>query len=191
MDSVTVIAAVWGFAEATLFFIVPDVWLTLVAVIDGSLAVRAGVAALAGAVVGGIATERWGRAHPAGARRAIAAVPGISAAMIDRVDDDVRRQGLRAIFAGPLRGVPYKIYAAAVGAQGRALLPFLLVSIPARVPRMALLTAAAWALGRWPMDQAAIPTRFAVVGALWVAFYSWYFHAMSARSGQSNVIVHP
>jgi membrane protein YqaA with SNARE-associated domain len=179
MDGVSVVALAWGFAEATLFFIVPDVWLTFVAVIDGTLAVRANVAAICGALIGGCVTYCWARVNPAEARRAIGAVPGISAAMVARVGRDVHEQGSRAILWGPLRGVPYKIYAAAAGAERRPLVPFLLVSIPARIPRMALLTTAALSLNRWVIAGLPLSGRCAVVGALWLAFYVWYFRTMS------------
>jgi membrane protein YqaA with SNARE-associated domain len=187
MDVVAVVAALWGFAEATLFFIVPDVWLTVVAVTDGTrAAVRANVAAMLGAIAGGFVTYRRGRANPAAARRALAAMPGISVAMIERVAREIREQGIRAMLWGPLRGVPYKIYAVSAGAQGRAVMPFLLVSIPGRIPRMALLTLIALGLNRWCVGSLPVPGRCAIVGALWLASYVWYFRAMSRATTRAQ-----
>ena len=48
-----VLAAVWGFSEATLFFIVPDVIVGLIALHHPRKALWAGGAAVAGACVGG------------------------------------------------------------------------------------------------------------------------------------------
>jgi hypothetical protein len=47
------IAALWGLAEATLFFIVPDVWLTLITVWSPRKALIACLFALLGALAGG------------------------------------------------------------------------------------------------------------------------------------------
>jgi membrane protein YqaA with SNARE-associated domain len=47
------IAFIWGLAEATLFFIVPDVYLGFVALFDWRRALRALAAPIAGAVLGG------------------------------------------------------------------------------------------------------------------------------------------
>jgi hypothetical protein len=48
-----VAAAVWGLAEATLFFVVPDVLLTWLAAFRPRVACKAVVACLAGALAGG------------------------------------------------------------------------------------------------------------------------------------------
>ena len=63
------IAGIWGFAEATLFFIVPDVWLTLIAVRRGLVPALAACGwALAGALAGGLAMYAWGVFDSAAAR---------------------------------------------------------------------------------------------------------------------------
>jgi membrane protein YqaA with SNARE-associated domain len=186
MDGVTAVAVLWGFAEGTLFFIVPDVWLTFVAVCDGARAVRACVAATLGALAGGLVMRGWGRRNPQAARRAIGAVPGIGAAMIDRVDDDLRRRGLRAMLFGPLRGVPYKIYAVVSGARRHAPLPFLLVSIPARVPRLMLLTAAARGLSWIAAGRLSVEAQCAFLAVIWAVFYVWYFRAMRRVSASES-----
>ena len=65
-------AFAWGFAEATLFFVVPDVWLTLIAVRRGLRpALVACGWALAGALAGGLAMYAWGAFDTATAREAL------------------------------------------------------------------------------------------------------------------------
>jgi membrane protein DedA with SNARE-associated domain len=48
----------------------------------------------------------------------------------------MRLMGLHALVAGPLQGIPYKVYAAQAGSLGFPLLPFLLITIPARLERI-------------------------------------------------------
>jgi membrane protein YqaA with SNARE-associated domain len=79
-----VAAALWGFAEATVFFIVPDVLLTAAAMGSLRRGLRAAGFALAGAVAGGVAVMLWARADPEGVARMLLAVPGISEALVER-----------------------------------------------------------------------------------------------------------
>lgn len=50
-------SAFWGFAEATLFFVVPDVLLSAIALRDQLTAVRASFAAVLAAMIGGPSTS--------------------------------------------------------------------------------------------------------------------------------------
>ncbi|GEM_PF-3959884 len=63
------VALAWGFAEATLFFIVPDVWLTLVARERLRTGLIASLYSLAGALAGGTPTISPGRWWSGGSRR--------------------------------------------------------------------------------------------------------------------------
>jgi hypothetical protein len=107
--------------------------------------------------------------------------------MVECVDDDVRRRGLRAMISGPLRGVPYKIYAVVSGERRHALVPFLLVSVPARAPRLILLAAAAYGLNRLGAGHLSLGAKGGTLGTAWVAFYIWYFCAVRlAATGDSR-----
>ena len=77
-------AALWGFAEATLFFLVPDVLLSAIALRRGRLAGVACLVALLGALPGGALLYRWGEREPVAARRALDRLPAISTTTIDR-----------------------------------------------------------------------------------------------------------
>jgi membrane protein YqaA with SNARE-associated domain len=168
----TAVAAAWGFAEATLFFLVPDVWLTWVVLRSGRAAAVACVAALAGALAGGALMYAWGAADADRARAAVARVPAVGPAMVGRVGEEVRAGGAVAAFRGPLTGTPYKIYAVEAGAQGLPLGTFLLVSVPARLGRFAAVTAAAGVASRLLRRLA---VRRGLHLGLWSAFYLWYF----------------
>ena len=173
------IAGIWGFAEATLFFIVPDVWLTLIAVRRGLRpALLACGWALAGALAGGLAMYAWGAFDPATARGVLETLPAIDRDMIDGVRSALRDDGAAAVFFGPLKGVPYKIYAVEASAAGVGLLAFLAVSIPARLFRFVLLVVIANVISRWALGRTGpwIPTG--VLLAAWAVFYTVYFSVM-------------
>ena len=97
------LAGLWGFAEATLFFIVPDVLLTWIAVRHGTRqAVMASFAAVAGAMLGGVVMYTWAVHDPALARTVVSAVPAIPASMISGVSADVQNGGCDGDFCGRL-----------------------------------------------------------------------------------------
>lgn len=170
------VAALWGFAEATLFFLVPDIWLTLLAVRHGLRpALLACLAALAGALLGGLAMYGWGAADPATARAALDYVPAVDPAMIGGVRETLSRDGIAAVFMGPLMGVPYKIYAVEAGASGIGLAAFLAVSIPARLMRFLLLALGAWAISSILSRYTGLRGRVALLAGGWTAFYAVYF----------------
>lgn len=174
----TIVAAVWGLAEATAFFLVPDVYLTAVALRDRRAALRACVAALAGALLGGCVMYTWGARDAAAARALLERVPAISQGMVARVEEEIAAHGALAIFAGPLRGTPYKTYAVLAGERGEGLGRFLALSVPARLLRFLLLTLlAAWVAAR-PLAGWSLRAKRALHAALWGAFYSAYFLLM-------------
>lgn len=176
------VAAAWGFAEATLFFLVPDVILSAIAIADWRLALWCCLAATGGALAGGALMHRAGRRDAGRLRALLARIPGIGPAMLQRVADEVRRRGLLAVFLGPLSGTPYKLYAGEAGRRDLPLPGLLLVSIPARLLRfLAVTLLAAWlAHGAFP----ALPevAKFTVWAGAWTLFYAWYFRTMRRRA---------
>ncbi len=173
-------AASWGFAEATLFFIVADVWLSVVAVRHGArAALAASLAATAGAVAGGALMYAWGATDPAGAASVLEAVPAISPAMLDQVRAALHEQGATALFAGTFTGIPYKLYAALAPDTGVGPLTFLATTVPARLARFvpaSLLTAL---LARMLFHRQGLRHRLAVLIGFWFCFYGLYFRAMA------------
>jgi membrane protein YqaA with SNARE-associated domain len=81
---------VWGFAEATLFFIVPDVLLTLVALFSFRRSARVLVCILLGALTGGAIMFYLGAKDPAQARLVFLRVPFVSQAMFDKTQGFLR-----------------------------------------------------------------------------------------------------
>lgn len=175
------VPALWGFAEATFFFLVPDVWLSFLALEGFSPAVAGSLAALAGALHGGALLWIFGRRSPVNAFTFVTRVPGIGPALIEEVRRQAAQKGAGAVFLGPLRGIPYKIYAVEAGATRRSLAVFLSVSIPARYLRFFLVAGAFWLAGRYPLAGMPMETRRIVVGLFWLVFYAFYFRKFGWR----------
>lgn len=167
----------WGLAEATLFFIVPDVLLTWLALGRVRTAWKACAWALAGALAGGAIMYAWGSHNPTAARGALARVPEVSEEMITEVQGQLSSYGVVAMAFGPLRGAPYKIYAVEAGAQRLSLLGFLAISVPARLLRFALLTALVAWLAHRAASGTSLGTRRVLHVVAWTVFYAWYFWA--------------
>lgn len=173
------LAALWGFAEATVFFIVPDVLLTWIALQSYKRAFIACVWALGGALLGGSILWFIGGNDPDPARALFSSLPGIDRAMISSVTSQMEDDGLAALFIGPIIGTPYKLYAVEAGNLDIGLVAFLLVSIPARLMRFAFAVLFAGAIShvlhKW------FPLSVLRGGHIvaWIVFYTWYFHVMS------------
>ena len=105
----TGIAFLWGFAEATFFFLVPDLFLSLAAILGGRRTWTHIFAAIAGALVGGAVLFQWSLASTAEAHAAVARLPFIRETMFNKVDEGLREQGMLAV--GSASGMPYKRYA--------------------------------------------------------------------------------
>lgn len=174
------VAAGWGVAEAALFFIVPDVWLTYVAVGDRGQALAACGAALAGALAGGAVMYHWGRRCPGAAVAAVDAVPGITPATIARVEEALRTRGWWPMFPAVFTAVPYKIFAVKSGALGRPFGAFLLVSLFARALRfVGLVIATSWISAALP--DVSLRERQIGLLVLWGIVYVVYFRKARDR----------
>jgi len=140
---------VWGFAEATAFFIVPDVYLGFVALFDWRRGLSAMVAALIGAMLGGSVMYILAMNNPSEINMFLTRVPLIDSALVNDVANQTHTYGLTAVLTGPLKGTPYKIYAAQAGEQSLPFLYFLLMTIPARLERFLPVVLVFGGIGRW------------------------------------------
>jgi membrane protein YqaA with SNARE-associated domain len=167
-------ALIWGFAEATLFFIVPDVLLSWIALDQPRKAWVACGWAVGGALAGGAVMYAWGAIDVHSALAALEHVPAVSRAMCAGVGDQIQNYGIGAVFLGPIRGAPYKIYAVQAGACHINIGLFLVVSVPARLIRFALVTGLTVLITRL-FPRTTVFFRRMVHIALWTIFYAWYF----------------
>ncbi|MDP9049933.1 MAG: hypothetical protein M3O31_04305, partial [Acidobacteriota bacterium] len=170
------LAFVWGLAEATVFFVVPDVLISLVAILRPKRAGKHVVAAIAGALLGGAMMFGWAVQDAAGARDAVVHVPFVRARMFAEVDAGYSQHGLGAVYRGPLGGVPYKTYAVeAPKFVGRG--AFLASTIPARGYRFVVVWIAfGFAGGALRRYLKRTDARLLVWhGVFWIALYAVYW----------------
>ena len=170
-------AFVWGFAEATLFFIVPDVLLSFVALERGGKAgATASVFAALGAGAGGTLMFAWSAADAEAARAAVLAAPAINEPMAHAAAHSVAALGwFWATLLGPLSTTPYKLYAILAPQAGAPILLFAAASVVARLPRFLLVSAGVALIGRWLAPWLGAPRLPWVLAGCWALFYLIYF----------------
>jgi membrane protein YqaA with SNARE-associated domain len=168
------IAFVWGFAEATLFFIIPDVALSVIVLKGIDVGLEACFYALAGALTGGTIMFYWGRADIEKVTRILTTIPAIRSKDVEEVRSDLQKSGIIAILLGPFFGIPYKIYAVYAHLI-TSIFYFLLISIPARVVRFVLATLATRYIIDKFLPNASYLIQIQVILIFWVFVYSIYF----------------
>ena len=134
------IALAWGFAEATLFFVVPDVWLGFIALFAPFRVPRAFVAVLVGAMAGSLVLWWLAPVLPL-LGEVIAGLPAIGPAAMETARRAVTTEGLPAMVNLPFQGPPLKVYvhaAALAGSSGFELLLFVVLNRIARIVPLVL-----------------------------------------------------
>ena len=171
----------WGFAEGVAFFIVPDVYISVATLFSLRAGAVAWVASIAGSLAA-IVVIRVLMAVPGLDYVAfLDRVPGIPAAMIQRVTAALTSGGLPYTPLLVLGGVPLKVYGAVGISLGVPLVALLLWTVFARVARIAptfLLAGAARVLFRRRIETH--PVAWTVgLAVWWLGFYLFYFARMS------------
>lgn len=171
------IGFLWGLAEATLFFVVPDVYLGLVALFNWRRGAWTTAAAAAGAMIGGAGMYALAAQDAQALTQVLTHVPLISYAMVQTVGGQLQESGLLAMVTGPLEGIPYKVYAVQAGAQHSSFAMFLLMTSLARLERL-LPVAVLCAIAGTAFRKIIVRHTLLVVGAyalLWVGIYVFYY----------------
>jgi membrane protein YqaA with SNARE-associated domain len=176
-----VAAGVWGAAEATLFFIVPDVLLTAAVIRFGfRRTLSLALVAVASASLAGLAVWLWGHSDATTARHVMLLVPAIGPDLLARAHEEIASNWLVHLFTGAVTGLPYKLYAVEAGARGINPFLFVLVSFAARLPRFLLTMGLAAALREALMKIDKPHYSYAVWALGWLGLYTFYFIARAA-----------
>ena len=173
-------AFLWGVAEGTLFFLVPDVILTYVGLRRGyKAAAIASLFAAFGAACGGLILYAWSAQAPEAATAAVMAVPAISDAMNAGAQRDITSLGwFSAALLGPLTSTPYKVYAVLAPRFDVNVFFFAVASVLVRLPRFLVVSLVVTFAGRILSRSLSARTRLLVLTAAWVAFYAAFFALM-------------
>jgi hypothetical protein len=162
----------WGFAEASFFFVVPDVIISVVALFSVRQGLKQVAAALAGATVGGMLLFSFARHDPETAHGLLQHVPWLRTGMIEDARRDLQEEGAWGVTRGPAKGLPYKVYAVLAPAHV-SWFAFLVVTPAARIGRFL----GAWmtfATVRWFLRRridAHPHVTLATMAVKWLVFY--------------------
>lgn len=172
------VALAWGFAEATVFFVVPDVWISRLALSSRRAALRACAAALPGAIAGGLLLYALAPRHAPALLALFDRLPAIGPGLVERVQAQLRDLGGAGLVLGGFSGAPYKLYAVQAPAAGLGWAAFAACSVVARGARfLAVALLAHGAARRLAPRLGAAGLRRAWLAA-WVAFYAGYWTLM-------------
>src|SRR5699024_60185 len=98
------VAAAWGGAEATVFFMVPALWPSWLALHNPRRGIPTTVSALAGGLAGGALNDTVAeRMQPDDTEKILTSIPGISTQMVADVERQLDEQGWSAFVFGPPR----------------------------------------------------------------------------------------
>jgi membrane protein YqaA with SNARE-associated domain len=170
------LGALWGFAEATLFFLVPDILLTAAALFSPKRSFVQMLAVLIGALLGGALMYTAADKFPDESQSMLLAVPFIKVRLLDKAEGQMQDHGLWAMCLGALSGIPYKVYAVASPRYG-PFEKFMAISVPARLGRLFFSWSIASLLGvlfRRQIDESP-PAALGLLIICWIGFYTYYW----------------
>jgi membrane protein YqaA with SNARE-associated domain len=181
-----VAAFLWGYAEATRFWLIPDILLGWVGLNRPRSIVPGVVAATFGAVVGGVGMHR----RASGERARLAEIPGINEALLADAHERFASRRWVAVMRAPIDGIPYKVYATESGTAGRPLYELIAWSTAARAWRFLLTAIVAALIGHLFTRSVRRDEGFWLVATVgfWVTVYVRYFAKLRRRYGTSAKI---
>ncbi|MEP3045983.1 MAG: hypothetical protein ABJL55_07875 [Roseibium sp.] len=161
-----------------MFFLVPDVLLTSLALKSFKRAAIAALAAALAAAFGGLLI--WLCAHwvPVETKNILLIVPGISETTFGTVKVLFAHGAFSGMLQGAFSGIPYKVFAAEAGFTGINPILFVILTPIVRLPRFLVLSLVAWSLSQAIGTRLAPMTKLLMTLALWCVFYIGYFSAI-------------
>jgi membrane protein YqaA with SNARE-associated domain len=172
------VAALWGLAEATALFVVPDVWISRLALSSRRAALRGCACALAGALLGGVLLYLLGAGHEAALLALFERLPAIDPGLVARVRAQLHGLGGWALLVGGFSGAPYKLYAAQAMSTGLGLPVFIACSAIARGARFLAVALLVGAIARRATPRFGAATVRRIWWAAWIGFYALYWTLM-------------
>ena len=174
-------AGLWGYAEATRFWLIPDILLGWITLNRPRSIVTSVIAATVGAVIGGVRMHEHAREEHA----RLAEIPGINDALLLDAHERFASRGWVAVVRAPLDGIPYKVYATESGLAGKPLDELIAWTLLARLWRFILSAAAAALIGRVFSQSVRRSEGLWLAGTLgfWAFVYVRYFARLRRRYG--------
>lgn len=173
-------AFIWGLAEATVFFIVPDVFFIFTALFAPLYGILHGIISMGGTLIGGCIMYKAAILWPEQIGHFLIKVPLVSQDLVSTVHNNLLNDGLKTMLSAPLKGIPYKIYAAQTAIIGIDFAGFMLFTVPARLERILLLAGIGAVAGRFFAGSIKNNTKKWLLNYLlaWAIFYVFYAYRM-------------
>ncbi len=177
------ISFLWGFLEATCFFLVVDIFISFFVIQNYKKAVKLSVMAMLGAVLGGALIYLWSASHFDVLTNFYLHLLGIHENLMTKVQDKINQYQQWALFWGGISGQPYKLYALYASQAEVGFVSFIAASIPARLLRF-ILTITLVKIAIKPLEKRLnIKTLYILLSVFWVVFYAFYYYSMRAPVG--------
>jgi membrane protein DedA with SNARE-associated domain len=170
----------WGLAEASCFFIVPDVFTSRLVLGKPRQGFLACFASLAGALLGGSLLYALGgnSGTSASVLDQLDWLPGISPSLIAKARLGLETHGLAALFIGVIGGIPFKLYAIQASGLGIGYGAFVLTSAIACLGRFLLVTFLAHFVSSRMLPNLSVAAKLRIHTITWTVFYLIYFLRM-------------
>ena len=169
-------AFIWGFSEATFFFIIPDVLLSYFALRNNDLKkiFLINIICITGAALGGAAVFIMSSIDHSFVIEFMLAIPAIHTYMLRHVESEMAAGTFSALVTGPLFGVPYKLFAAFAPLHTNIFI-FILFSIPARFTRFIIVSLVAYLLSHKIFNGLSVKVKTLIWLFVWKIVYVIYF----------------
>ncbi|MBO9459555.1 MULTISPECIES: hypothetical protein [Stappiaceae] len=169
------LAALWSFAEATLFFIAPDALLSIIALRSLGKAMTAALLASFAAAFGGLLVWTCAQHFPEETLQVLLLVPGISGPTFEMARQLLQAGLFEGLLGGAFSGIPYKVLSAEAGYASIPAQSLFLVSPVARLPRFVLVALISWSVSRLVGARLSDRRKLALCLAVWPFVYANYF----------------
>jgi membrane protein YqaA with SNARE-associated domain len=137
----------WAVAEALAWPLIPDLFLLPLVVLAPARWKQLFVAALAGSLLGGMASYAAGPTDSG--RSLLAKAPLVTERMVSEAGDRLEQGGAPALLTQPLAGIPYKTFSYQAAGAGVGFGEFVAFSAVARGARFLVIALLGALLGRW------------------------------------------
>ena len=173
------ISFAWGFCEATFFFLVPDIWLSRIVILNRREAYLNIIVTVLGALLGGFVMYALGVYAFETTEKMLPIIPAISADMVENVGQNMKNSSMFLEFNNEMfAGIPYKIYALWAGHYSAPIILFIVASFIARCLRFVLVVFFAHAISCVIKPYVKQETILKIHMLAWACFYAYYFHAL-------------
>lgn len=172
------IAIIWGFSEATFFFIVPDVYLSYAAMGGYKKALLLCIYTAIAATSGGIVVYFLSMFFPEKMFLFLDYIPAISQNTIHTAGNFIQDGVLSGMTHGAITGVPYKIFAVYAGETRISLPLFIACSFIARSLRFFIVICISALIYNMGMKNLDIKDKKFINTLFWCCFYIGYFSMM-------------